>query len=190
MLKTLKKGFTLKHSVNKGFTLIELLVTIGVLAVVAAGVLAAIDPVDKLRAGTDGRAQANIGQVATGLNTYAAVYTYFPSGTVCGADNICSTWAELTTPLQTELGPMPQPATGYTYGTLGTATGDAVIVYSRLLSKKYEGTTTSRCNSTAATADTAWWMWYKTVTGGTGPACGTCTADAATVPTTASTCTF
>src|SRR3990172_150280 len=101
----------------RGFTLIELLVTIGVLAVVAAGVLAAIDPVDKLRAGTDGRAQSDIGQVATGLNTYAAVNTYFPSGAVCGADNICTTWAELGTALQTELGPMPAAPTNYTYLT-------------------------------------------------------------------------
>ncbi|OGD05250.1 hypothetical protein A2379_04575 [Candidatus Amesbacteria bacterium RIFOXYB1_FULL_47_13] len=57
---------------KKGFTLIELLVTIGVLAVVAAGVIAAIDPLDKMKQGRDAKVQSDISSVATALNTFAA----------------------------------------------------------------------------------------------------------------------
>ena len=158
---------------KKGFTLIELLVTIGVLAVVAAGGIAAIDPLDKMKQGRDAKVQSDISSVATALNTYAASNGTFP---------VAANWAALGTAMTTELSAMPVANTGagYTYGGVTSAT-DAVV-YGNLLSKKYTGTSTSKCPAVAA-----WWMWTKTSSGGSGDACGYCAAAA---PTSASACTF
>ena len=57
---------------NKGFTLIELLVTIGVLAVVAAGVVALLDPRDKILQGGDSKVLSDIGQISTAAQAFAA----------------------------------------------------------------------------------------------------------------------
>lgn len=58
--------------IKKGFTLIELLVTIGILAVVMAAVLAAINPQQKVFASYDAQAQAGIGQIATALQSWSS----------------------------------------------------------------------------------------------------------------------
>ena len=55
----------------RAFTLIELLVTIAILAVVASGVVAIIDPQDKIRQANDAKIQSDIGQLATALQAYA-----------------------------------------------------------------------------------------------------------------------
>jgi len=57
--------------IKKGFTLIELLVTIAIMAVVAAAVLAAINPQQKVFAAYDSQGQAGIGQLATALQSWA-----------------------------------------------------------------------------------------------------------------------
>ncbi|OGC97158.1 hypothetical protein A2634_01715 [Candidatus Amesbacteria bacterium RIFCSPHIGHO2_01_FULL_48_32] len=58
---------------RQGFTLIELLVTIGVLAVVAAGVIATINPQQKIFQARDAQTQSGVGQIATALQSWAAV---------------------------------------------------------------------------------------------------------------------
>ena len=178
-----RSGFALRRCTDRGFTLIELLVTIGVLAVVAAGVIAAIDPLDKMKQGRDAKVQSDISSVATALNTFAAGAGAFP---------VAATWALLGAALATELSAMPvdpdQAGTTYVYGAATTAT-DAVV-YGTLNSKKYQATPTSKCLSSDVNADTAWWMWTKTVSGGSGGACGFCSADRTTFPTSASACTF
>ncbi|KKU64644.1 MAG: hypothetical protein UX86_C0006G0012 [Candidatus Amesbacteria bacterium GW2011_GWC1_47_15] len=57
---------------KKGFTLIELLVVIGVLAVIAAGVVALINPQDKIAQANDSKVINDIGQYATALQSYSA----------------------------------------------------------------------------------------------------------------------
>ncbi|OGD08880.1 hypothetical protein A2397_05955 [Candidatus Amesbacteria bacterium RIFOXYB1_FULL_44_23] len=57
---------------KKGFTLIELLVVIGVLAVLMAGVVALINPQDKIRQANDSKIMSDVGQLATALQSYAA----------------------------------------------------------------------------------------------------------------------
>lgn len=63
--------------IKKGFTLIELLVVIGILAVLMAGVIALIDPVDKLNQAGDSRMQAIVGELATGEQSYNATHNGF-----------------------------------------------------------------------------------------------------------------
>lgn len=58
---------------KKGFTLIELLVVIGVMAVIAAGVIATINPQQKILQARDSQGQSGVGQLATGLQSRAAV---------------------------------------------------------------------------------------------------------------------
>ncbi|MBI5465397.1 prepilin-type N-terminal cleavage/methylation domain-containing protein, partial [Candidatus Gottesmanbacteria bacterium] len=55
---------------KKGFTLIELLVVIAVLAVLAAGVIVAINPGKRIRQANDAKIKNDIGQLATGLQAY------------------------------------------------------------------------------------------------------------------------
>jgi prepilin-type N-terminal cleavage/methylation domain-containing protein len=67
---------------KKGFTLIELLVVIGVLAVLMAGVVALINPQDKLRAANDAKVQSDIAEMATASQAYAATHDgYYPANT-------------------------------------------------------------------------------------------------------------
>lgn len=65
---------------KKAFTLIELLVVIGILAVIAAGVVVLINPQDKLNAANDSKVQSDIGQGATAAQSYAATHNgYYPA---------------------------------------------------------------------------------------------------------------
>jgi prepilin-type N-terminal cleavage/methylation domain-containing protein len=64
-----------KTYMKKAFTLIELLVVIGVMAVIAAGVIATINPQQKILQARDSQAQSGVGQLATALQSWAAVNT-------------------------------------------------------------------------------------------------------------------
>src|SRR3990172_7528642 len=57
---------------RKGFTLIELLVVIGLLAVIAAGVVALINPLEKNRQAQDARIFSDVGQMASATQAVAA----------------------------------------------------------------------------------------------------------------------
>lgn len=67
------------NSVRKGFTLIELLVVMAVLAVVAAGVVVAINPGKRIRQANDSKIQNDVGQVATALQAYYTDAQSFPT---------------------------------------------------------------------------------------------------------------
>ena len=64
-------------NLKKGFTLIELLVVIGVLAVIAAGVVSLINPQDKLNAANDAKVQSDFGEIGTASQAYAATHGGF-----------------------------------------------------------------------------------------------------------------
>jgi prepilin-type N-terminal cleavage/methylation domain-containing protein len=104
----MKKGFTLKRYANEGFTLIELLVVIGVMAVIAAGVIATINPAQKLAQARDAQIQSAVGQVAGALQAAAAVSTtgFYPAAL-----------ADLTTAASAELTSLPALPTGCTVGS-------------------------------------------------------------------------
>lgn len=146
-----------KLGFKKGFTLIELLVVIGVLAVIAAGVVALIDPVDKNRAAMDAKVQSDIGQIATAMQSYAArdaAGLYPPA---------------LTNLAPSELVRLPSAPSGYaTYNCSGCGTA-TVVVCGELKSKKY---------ASAVPAARPVWRWESSTgkicdtTGTVTPNCG------------------
>lgn len=128
--------------IKKGFTLIELLVVIGILAVLMAGVVALIDPIDKTRQANDATMQASVANVATGQEAYAATHngTYAPSianlvtaGELKSSPNIPTGYAAISN--------VGAPA-GCTLDGSGAGYCTSVVVCATLMSKKYTSTTT------------------------------------------------
>lgn len=164
---------------RKAFTLIELLVTIAVLAVIAAGVIALIDPRDKVLQAADAKVQNDIGQLATALQSYAVqnVNNWYPLLTDnplnFGTTGVLVTTGEMTT--------VPAPptqsidyGTNYSYDVDGTQT--TAVAYGRVVSKKHS----SKC----AAGEVPYWYWNSS----SGYACGFCGAAVPTVATI--TCSF
>lgn len=112
-------------TIKKAFTLIELLVVIGVLAVIMAGVVALINPQDKIRQANDAKIQSDIGQIATALQSAAA---QSPTGIYPLTLAALATTGELVT--------VPNMPSGGAYGYTGGGT-TAVVVSAALTSLKY-----------------------------------------------------
>lgn len=72
------KNFFRKTMVfSKGFTLIELLIVIAILGVLAAGILVAIDPVDKISQANDAKVQNDISNMGRSSERYAVLHNGF-----------------------------------------------------------------------------------------------------------------
>jgi len=63
---------------NKGFTLMELLIVIAVLGILAAGLLAAIDPFEQLRKANDTNNRNATVELVTSMTRYYASYKAYP----------------------------------------------------------------------------------------------------------------
>lgn len=63
----------------RGFTLIELLIVIAVIGVLAAGVVAAINPLKRINQANDSKIKNDIGQIATALQAYYTTNQLYPS---------------------------------------------------------------------------------------------------------------
>ncbi|MBI2051956.1 prepilin-type N-terminal cleavage/methylation domain-containing protein [Candidatus Roizmanbacteria bacterium] len=70
-----------------GFTLIELLIVIALLGALAVGLLAALDPFEQLKKGTDTGTRNTVGEFQGGVIRYYAIKNQMPW---CG-DDTCST---------------------------------------------------------------------------------------------------
>lgn len=66
---------------RQGFTLIELLIVIAILGVLAAGVVAAINPGKRIRQANDAKIKNDIGQIATAQQGYATVNQVYTADT-------------------------------------------------------------------------------------------------------------
>lgn len=70
-----------KHiSSKRGFTLIELLIVIGILGILAAGLLAAIDPLEQLKKGRDNSRRTVAVEFTNAVQRYYAVFGTMPWG--------------------------------------------------------------------------------------------------------------
>lgn len=67
-----------KFSTSLGFTLVELLVVIGVLGILAAGLLATIDPLEQLRKGADSNRKTTALELVNALTRYYATKGTYP----------------------------------------------------------------------------------------------------------------
>lgn len=107
----------MKNNNNKGFTLIELLITIAILGILAAGVIATINPVKRLNQANDAKTKSDIGQIASALGSYYTEKGYYPSAL-----------SELVT--NGDLKVLPAPvAAGYTsYAILVTPNGCTTLL--------------------------------------------------------------
>lgn len=63
---------------RNGFTLMELLIVIGVLGILAAGLLAAIDPFEQLKKARDSNYRSGAIELLSGIQRYYANHGYFP----------------------------------------------------------------------------------------------------------------
>lgn len=140
---------------SKGFTLIELLIVIAILGVLAAGILVAIDPVDKINSANDSKVQNDISGAGRASEAYATSNNgFYPADTAALVSA-----GELKRDIA--------PPTGYTYSVATTpvsctsgTTCTRLIIGGSLKSKKhpaasfwnYDTQTGKSCVAASATA--------------------------------------
>ncbi|MBI4058435.1 type II secretion system protein [Candidatus Gottesmanbacteria bacterium] len=79
------KVTTLKS--KKGFTLLEILVVVGILSVIAIGLLAALDPLEQLRKGRDSNKRNLATAYYNAIVRYQAAYGSYPYGNLAVASS-------------------------------------------------------------------------------------------------------
>ncbi len=72
---------------SAGFTMIELLIVMGILSVLAVGVLAAIDPIEQLNKSRDTAVRNDAANILGASERYYAVKEYFPWNTASSQAN-------------------------------------------------------------------------------------------------------
>lgn len=74
---------------TKGFTLIELLIVIALLGALAVGLLAALDPFEQLKKGTDTATRNKVAELHAAIIRYYGIKSHMPwcpTGAACPAD--------------------------------------------------------------------------------------------------------
>ena len=127
-----KKGLALKKL--KGFTLIELLIVIAIVGVLAAIVLVALDPAEKLRQARDSGRKSDIGQLATAMEAYytAAATSGYPTLGSSGCPGALSNLVTVSSDIRKL--PMDPEGGNYCYNYAGA--GTSASVYATLKSNK------------------------------------------------------
>ncbi len=79
-----------RNTFQKGFTLIELLVVIGILGILAAALVATIDPFEQLKKGDDAKIKNMAVEFQTSLVRYYTTHGSFPWNDAGNADSDCT----------------------------------------------------------------------------------------------------
>ncbi len=112
-----------KNQKGHGFTLVELLVVIGILGILAAGLLAAIDPLEQLKKGRDQNKRNIAVEYHNALTRYYATYGYFPWNPTGNGAALATTTLSAAQNSQTAI----LVTTGELKASFNDAAGDALL---------------------------------------------------------------
>lgn len=88
------------QKLSKGFTLIELLIVIALLGALAVGLLAALDPFEQLKKGTDTGARNTVSEIHGSVVRYYSIKNTMPYiGSTLGWQNAASAYATVISPV-------------------------------------------------------------------------------------------
>ncbi|HSW88349.1 MAG TPA: type II secretion system protein [Candidatus Saccharimonadales bacterium] len=130
------------NSLSSGFTLIELLVVIAIISVLAVGLLAAINPLDKINSASDARVMSDLGVLARASESYSSSHNgFYPAATT-----------DLVTANELKVAPVPPTGYIYTFTALPAActagvSCTSITITSPLKSSKYSTTPFQRYES-------------------------------------------
>ena len=152
----IKKSSQFFNSASRGFTLIELLIVMAILGVLSIGLVAAINPIDKINAASDSRVISDIGVMARASESYATSHSGFYPAAI----------SDLTTASELKAAPIAPSGYSYTYSALPASctagtTCTSITITAPLKSNKYTSTPFARYESSTgkqcqvATAATA-----------------------------------
>ncbi|KKP68391.1 MAG: hypothetical protein UR68_C0017G0004 [Candidatus Roizmanbacteria bacterium GW2011_GWA2_35_19] len=91
----------------KGFTLIELLIVIALLGALAVGLLAALDPFEQLKKGTDTGVRNTVSEVQGAIIRYYGIKNMMPWCSELAADGSCATFRDTAAPAGTQISLLP-----------------------------------------------------------------------------------
>ncbi|HSW96780.1 MAG TPA: type II secretion system protein [Candidatus Saccharimonadales bacterium] len=126
----------------QGFTLIELLVVIAIISVLAVGLLAAINPLDKINSAADARVQNDLGVLARASESYSSSHSGFYPAAI----------ADLVSSSELKVAPVPPTGYAYTFTALPGActagsTCTSITITAPLKSSKYSANPFQRYES-------------------------------------------
>jgi general secretion pathway protein G len=121
-------------SAVKGFTLIELLVVIGILGILAAALLATINPVAQLQKSNDARRKSDLESMQRALELYYNDNGKYPasSGTTMYINNAVVPWGSSWTPYMATLPKDPVSTQTYVYYSPAASAGQTYYLYANL----------------------------------------------------------